>query len=195
MRSADINQLNDSTHLYGAVDFQYVLRCTHVGKAGDTHLPSAIRRGDYYTTGCRIPLGLTDGRRACWRLRERLPAALWEIDVADGSGYLGGEARPQRGGGKNEYVAVKLSWLRDQVRRTPKQAEVSVLKQFARCYILLMIGCWLFLDKSDNMVSVRWVPLLEDLDACARLSWGVCGPQLHISSSVQGRRSSHRRLL
>ncbi|MED6205395.1 hypothetical protein PIB30_017207 [Stylosanthes scabra] len=69
-------------------------------EAGDTHLPFAIRRGNYYTTGCRITLGITDGRRACWRLREGLPAALWEIDVADGSGYLGGEARAQRGGGQ-----------------------------------------------------------------------------------------------
>ncbi|MED6213442.1 hypothetical protein PIB30_093394 [Stylosanthes scabra] len=28
-------------------------------------------------------------------------------------------------------------------------------------------------NKSDNMVSVRWVPLLEDLDAGKKLSWGL----------------------
>ncbi|MED6157217.1 hypothetical protein PIB30_021414 [Stylosanthes scabra] len=64
-------------------------------------------------------------------------------------------ARPNpRGGGKNEYVAVTLSWLRDRVRHTPAHAPEDKLRQFARCYILLMIGCWLFPDKSDNMVSV-----------------------------------------
>ncbi|MED6206268.1 hypothetical protein PIB30_024993 [Stylosanthes scabra] len=68
-------------------------------EARDTHVPSTIRRGDYHTTGCRIPLGVTEGRRACWRLREGLPAVIWEIDVADGSGYLGGEARAQTGWG------------------------------------------------------------------------------------------------
>ncbi|MED6139178.1 hypothetical protein PIB30_081466 [Stylosanthes scabra] len=34
-----------------------------------------------------------------------------------------------------------------------------------------MIGCWLFPDKSDNMVSVRRLPLLADLDSCKKLSW------------------------
>ncbi|MED6198041.1 hypothetical protein PIB30_062385 [Stylosanthes scabra] len=49
---------------------------------------------------------------------------------------------------------------------------VYVLRQFARRYILLMIGCWLISDKSNNMVSVRWIPLLEDFDAYKKLSWG-----------------------
>ncbi|MED6121985.1 hypothetical protein PIB30_035422 [Stylosanthes scabra] len=44
-------------------------------------------------------------------------------------------------------------WLRERVRWTPAQASVDELRQYARCYILLMIGCWLFSEKSDNMVS------------------------------------------
>ncbi|MED6107112.1 hypothetical protein PIB30_011128 [Stylosanthes scabra] len=149
MRSGDINRLNKTTHLYGAVDFQmyacwdysgtadaraptrqcccttstfdYAIRtrCRFWGllsvrnfdinsgllclrremEAGITHVPSAIRRGNYHTIGCRIPLGVTDGRQACWRLREGLPVVVWEIDMADGSEHLAGEARAQRGGG------------------------------------------------------------------------------------------------
>ncbi|MED6160812.1 hypothetical protein PIB30_054803 [Stylosanthes scabra] len=41
---------------------------------------------------------------------------------------------------------------RDRVRQTPVDGPPDVLRQYARCYILLMIGCWLFPDKSDNMV-------------------------------------------
>ncbi|RYR42128.1 hypothetical protein Ahy_A08g038586 [Arachis hypogaea] len=34
-----------------------------------------------------------------------------------------------------------------------------------------LIGGILFLDASDSRVHIRWLPLLEDLDACGRLSW------------------------
>ncbi|MED6145287.1 hypothetical protein PIB30_023685 [Stylosanthes scabra] len=63
-------------------------------------------------------------------------------------------ARPSlRGGGKKEYAAIKVRWLRDRVRHTPVN------------------------DKSDNMVSVRWLPLLADFNSCKKLSWGsVCTP-------------------
>ncbi|MED6211777.1 hypothetical protein PIB30_076814, partial [Stylosanthes scabra] len=65
-----------------------------------------------------------------------------------------GARPPLRGGGKNEYAAIKTTWLRDRVRHTPADGPPDVLRQYARCYILLMIGCWLFPGKSDNMVSV-----------------------------------------
>ncbi|KAL4288376.1 hypothetical protein AHAS_Ahas19G0280000 [Arachis hypogaea] len=35
-----------------------------------------------------------------------------------------------------------------------------------------LIGGILFPDASDSRVHIRWLPLLEDLDACGRLSWG-----------------------
>ncbi|MED6156521.1 hypothetical protein PIB30_015174, partial [Stylosanthes scabra] len=118
-RSADLNQLNKTTHLFGA---RYVLRhacfdhsgatdvraptrqrcyipssdniavcdrgrvwgfTCHEGlrnrqwivvrlhremEAGNTHLSSAIRRGDDHIIGCGVPLGPIDGLRARWRL-------------------------------------------------------------------------------------------------------------------------------
>ncbi|RYR43971.1 hypothetical protein Ahy_A08g040351 [Arachis hypogaea] len=30
----------------------------------------------------------------------------------------------------------------------------------------------LFPDTSDSMMHIRWLPLLEDLERCGRLSWG-----------------------
>ncbi|MED6172368.1 hypothetical protein PIB30_049448 [Stylosanthes scabra] len=52
-----------------------------------------------------------------------------------------GARPPLRGGWKNEYAAIKTTWLRDRVRQTPADGPLDVLRQYARCYILLMIGC------------------------------------------------------
>ncbi|MED6210700.1 hypothetical protein PIB30_066600 [Stylosanthes scabra] len=35
-----------------------------------------------------------------------------------------------------------------------------------------MIGGLLFSDKTNSIVSLRWLPFLEDFDRCSRLSWG-----------------------
>ncbi|MED6127032.1 hypothetical protein PIB30_084177 [Stylosanthes scabra] len=36
----------------------------------------------------------------------------------------------------------------------------------------MMIGGALFPDKTNKIVSLKWIPLLRDLDICSRLSWG-----------------------
>ncbi|RYR76083.1 hypothetical protein Ahy_A01g000677 [Arachis hypogaea] len=36
-----------------------------------------------------------------------------------------------------------------------------------------LIGGILYPDASDSRVHIRWLPLLEDIDACGRLSWGL----------------------
>ncbi|KAL4277157.1 hypothetical protein AHAS_Ahas20G0279100 [Arachis hypogaea] len=38
--------------------------------------------------------------------------------------------------------------------------------------LLILIKGYLFTDKSANLVSLRWLPLLEDFDSCRWLSWG-----------------------
>ncbi|MED6210319.1 hypothetical protein PIB30_063019 [Stylosanthes scabra] len=142
-------------------------------------------RGHYHVTGCSLPPWSPHRWGPCWRLCERFPAVVWAIDMGDGRGFVGARP-PLRGGGKNEYAAIKTTWLRDRVRHTPTDGPSDVLRQYARCYILLMIGCWLFSDKSDNMVSVRWVPLLENFESCKKLSWGLarfrqwCLPQRNV---------------
>ncbi|MED6195665.1 hypothetical protein PIB30_040163 [Stylosanthes scabra] len=46
----------------------------------------------------------------------------------------------------------------------PQHAEQDVLRQYTLCYILIMTGGLLFPDKTNNIVSMRWVPLLEDFN-------------------------------
>ncbi|RYQ95264.1 hypothetical protein Ahy_B08g090336 [Arachis hypogaea] len=48
----------------------------------------------------------------------------------------------------------------------------KTLRQYARCYILLLIGGYLMTDKSNNLVHLRWLPLLADFVRCRELSWG-----------------------
>ncbi|RYR44018.1 hypothetical protein Ahy_A08g040401 [Arachis hypogaea] len=47
----------------------------------------------------------------------------------------------------------------------------KTLRQYARCYILLLIGGYLMTDKSNNLVHLRWLPLLADFVRCRELSW------------------------
>ncbi|XP_057730075.1 protein MAIN-LIKE 1-like [Arachis stenosperma] len=46
------------------------------------------------------------------------------------------------------------------------------LLHYTREYIMQVIRDILFSDASNSQVHIRWLPLLEDLDTCDRLSWG-----------------------
>ncbi|RYR34086.1 hypothetical protein Ahy_A10g048804 [Arachis hypogaea] len=54
----------------------------------------------------------------------------------------------------------------------PPTDDPRTLRQYARCYIMLLIGECLLTDKSNNLVHVRWLPLLWDFAECRALSWG-----------------------
>jgi hypothetical protein len=67
---------------------------------------------------------------------------------------------------------MKLTWLREHFIFMPGNANMVRVRQHARAYILHMIGTLLFPDANKGTVHARWLPLLEDLDVCATLSWG-----------------------
>ncbi|RYQ90566.1 hypothetical protein Ahy_B09g096616 [Arachis hypogaea] len=48
----------------------------------------------------------------------------------------------------------------------------KTLRQYTRCYIMLLIGGYLMTDKSNNLVHIHWLPLLRDFDECRSFSWG-----------------------
>ncbi|RYQ83502.1 hypothetical protein Ahy_B10g102194 [Arachis hypogaea] len=48
----------------------------------------------------------------------------------------------------------------------------ETLRQYARCYIMLLIGGYLMTDKSNNLVHIHWLPFLRDFGECRVLSWG-----------------------
>ncbi|RYR07195.1 hypothetical protein Ahy_B05g074511 [Arachis hypogaea] len=73
---------------------------------------------------------------------------------------------------RKESFTLKLVWLRDRVRQMPPTDDPETFRQYARCYIMLLIGGYLLTDKSNNLVHVRWLLLLRDFEECRALSWG-----------------------
>ncbi|RYR15604.1 hypothetical protein Ahy_B04g072457 [Arachis hypogaea] len=57
----------------------------------------------------------------------------------------------------------------------PKTNDPDTLRQYARCYILLMIRGYLMSGKSNNQAHLWWLPLLDDYVRCRSRSLGVCG--------------------
>jgi len=72
--------------------------------------------------------------------------------------------------------AVKLSWLRDcyEVCCAEQQWEFV-----ARAYLMHLVGCTIFADKSVTSVKVCYLPLFRDLSVCGGYSWGA-GALAHI---------------
>ncbi|RYR69571.1 hypothetical protein Ahy_A03g016121 [Arachis hypogaea] len=58
------------------------------------------------------------------------------------------------------------------VTSIPRMDNPETLRKYARCYIMLPIRGYLMTDKSNNLVHLRWFPLLEDFGRCLALSWG-----------------------
>ncbi|RYR45988.1 hypothetical protein Ahy_A07g031760 isoform A [Arachis hypogaea] len=97
-----------------------------------------------------------------WRLERytfHLPWGEVTITLQDVTYHLGLRAHGNPIGG----VFVTSMSLTDD----PK-----TLRQYARCYIMLLIGWYLLTDKSNNLVHIRWLPLLQDFAECRALSWG-----------------------
>ncbi|RYR45373.1 hypothetical protein Ahy_A07g031215 [Arachis hypogaea] len=67
---------------------------------------------------------------------------------------------------------IKLKWLRTCLQQMPLDLEDNGLMQYARCYILYLLGGVLLPDKANNTVHVRYLPLLADYDGICTYSWG-----------------------
>ncbi|RYR40415.1 hypothetical protein Ahy_A09g046164 [Arachis hypogaea] len=77
---------------------------------------------------------------------------------------------------RKESFTLKLVWLRDRVCQMPLTDDPETLRQYARCYIMLLIEGYLMTDKFNNLVHLRWLPLLRDFEECrafpgVRLCW------------------------
>ncbi|RYR59428.1 hypothetical protein Ahy_A05g025316 [Arachis hypogaea] len=67
---------------------------------------------------------------------------------------------------------IKLKWLRTRLQQMPLDLDDNGLMQYARSYILYLLGGVLPPDKANNTVHVRYLPLLADFDAICMYSWG-----------------------
>ncbi|RYR37426.1 hypothetical protein Ahy_A09g042316 [Arachis hypogaea] len=65
---------------------------------------------------------------------------------------------------------IKLKWLRTHLQQIPLDLPDNALIQYACCYILYLLGGVLLPDKANNMVYIRYLPLLADFDAISTYS-------------------------
>ncbi|KAL5125021.1 Protein MAIN-LIKE 2 [Glycine soja] len=68
---------------------------------------------------------------------------------------------------------VKLSWLAHHFAQINNDDDEEQVRRFARAWILRFIGGVLFVDKSSNKVSLRYLQFLRDFEECGRYAWGV----------------------
>ena len=68
---------------------------------------------------------------------------------------------------------ITLPWLSKQFQ-APITTETNeqTVQQYARFYMLSILGGNIFVDKSNNKVHVVWTQFLEDFDQAREYSWG-----------------------
>ncbi|KAL5188725.1 Serine/threonine-protein phosphatase 7 long form [Glycine soja] len=79
--------------------------------------------------------------------------------------------RPQEGEIKGSMV--KLSWLAHNFAQINNDDNEEQVRRFARAWILRFIGGVLFVDKSSNKVSLRYLQFLRDFEECGTYAWGA----------------------
>ena len=68
---------------------------------------------------------------------------------------------------------VNMGWLRQQFPVPPPDADELSLIRYTRAYLLQLMGGCLFADKSGNLVSLLFLPLLRDFQQTGTYSWGA----------------------
>ena len=103
------------------------------------------------------------------------PRTSWSNACAE---WLG--CRPpdrQVGGNKNTAVMegprVKAKWLEDRFPNPlPVDAPDAVVQQYARFYIVEMLGGRLFMDKGGDRISIMYLQFFDPISNGKRYSWG-----------------------
>lgn len=72
---------------------------------------------------------------------------------------------------KKSKVAIKMSWLRNNFSTCPENADDNTVQQYARAYLLMLVGSVLFTDHSGDCISAIYLPLFEDFNEAGRYSW------------------------
>ncbi|KAH1228103.1 Serine/threonine-protein phosphatase 7 long form [Glycine max] len=97
--------------------------------------------------------------------------------------------RPQEG--KLQGNVVKLSWLAHHFSQINNHdGNVEQLQRFTHAWILRFIGGVLFVDKSSNKVSLRYLQILRDFGQCSTYAWGstreICSAIDYKIKSIRG---------
>ncbi|RYR78658.1 hypothetical protein Ahy_A01g003500 [Arachis hypogaea] len=142
----DINRLNETTHYTGGGQFREVSP------------PTAPASEPYFTSTGRHRPVVPYGDVSVGGAAPRRQASRGSTASGTEEGIFHAEACVATG-----------SCPPDAQTDDPK-----TLRQYARCYIMLLIRRYLMTDKSNNLVHLCWLPLLQDFEECrgsAVLAW------------------------
>lgn len=67
---------------------------------------------------------------------------------------------------------VKLDWLKRTFMNIQDSSSDEEIHHDSRAYLLFLLGCTLFVDKSGTMVSVVYLALLDNLSLTGTYAWG-----------------------
>jgi hypothetical protein len=70
-------------------------------------------------------------------------------------------------------TSVRLEWLRTTFSGVNSAYDAESIRCAARAYLLFLLGCTLFADKTATRVPVVYLRLLIDLDTVSTVAWGA----------------------
>ncbi|KAG8474236.1 hypothetical protein CXB51_033830 [Gossypium anomalum] len=80
---------------------------------------------------------------------------------------------------------IDMKWLENNFKELPPNATDIVKEQYAQGFILRLIEGILMLDKTQNLVHIRWLLHLVNFKECKRLIMGVVSATISTSPSEQ----------
>jgi hypothetical protein len=107
-------------------------------------------RGDFYDQ----PSGLSE--EAAARVAVDLLGVSYDVAKAETARNRGGYYRQE--------------WLYDLFKR---HRQTGMFDCGARAYMMLLVGCTIFADKTFSLVDAKYLPLFRNLSNCGRFCWGV----------------------
>ncbi|XP_039037792.1 protein MAINTENANCE OF MERISTEMS-like [Hibiscus syriacus] len=68
-------------------------------------------------------------------------------------------------------LRIRMMWLERDFRVDEQSTKQEVIYA-ARAYLMTLIGGILLSDKSNNLVHIQYLPIMEDFTVCRQYSWG-----------------------
>ncbi|XP_014503079.1 protein MAIN-LIKE 1-like [Vigna radiata var. radiata] len=153
--------------------FSHILKVSNM-EINHLLVTALVKRWRIKTYTFHLPLGKTTITLEDVALQLRLPIEGHAVTGISGGPLtffcqqLLGDVPPENNIRGNK---IKFSWLNNTFRQLPHEATNEVIQQYARTYMLMIIGSIIMPDTFASMVHLMYLPLLVDLQNVSNYSW------------------------